>query len=495
MATTRELFITKRWDGFGGNYINSQYLGWSYDAGKPHIFENTLMKIYSSKTRFFTGKALIGMTGAKSYGVKEIENEVYRWKLQGAEYKCARVMENVESGNTAPGLNGVTFKIKLDLDYFQRPDVLMPEDSNYSLEIVDGPITDGNGYIYYVRLQGDSPENFLPTYLLEPGREFSCVWTTVRSEGNDEFGTQQFPSAFELEGQVGAFAQKLSVTDKAMRMDNRSQGRFGVEFMYTDPNTGKSVKVDKFLPMAESIMYNKFYESMEAQAMYGVKETRAGIDGYWTKTGAGIRQQLRGGHIEYYNGPLTVNKVKDYLLNIFFARENEGDRKVVAMTGTLGSIMFHDMLASEASSFLTVDTHFTQKLSENPRHLSYGAQFTHYQGPEGIEMTVIKNPMYDSRKYEKRNHPIYTEFPIDSARFTFLDFGSESGESNIQMVKVKDTYRRGYVMGTVGPMGPVQGGQAGALKAGYDIFVEGTMGIWMKDPTRGGELIYDYDAQ
>lgn len=40
--------------------------------------------------------------------------------------------------------------------------------------------------------------------------------------------------------------------------------------------------------------------------------------------------------------------------------------------------MFHDMLASEASSFLTVDTHFTKMLSENPRHLSFGAQFTHY---------------------------------------------------------------------------------------------------------------------
>lgn len=91
-------------------------------------------------------------------------------------------------------------------------------------------------------------------------------------------------------------------------------------------------------------------------------------------------------------------------------------------------------------------------------------------------------------------HPIYSEFPIDSARFTFLDFGSDrAGEPNICMVKVKDTYRYGYVMGTVGPNGPVKGGQAGALKAGYDMFVEGTGGVWMKDPTRGGELIFDFD--
>jgi len=40
------------------------------------------------------------------------------------------------------------------------------------------------------------------------------------------------------------------------------------------------------------------------------------------------------------------------------------------------------MLASVASSFLTVDTMFTQMLSKNPRHLSFGAQFTHYQGQQ-----------------------------------------------------------------------------------------------------------------
>lgn len=151
------------------------------------------------------------------------------------------------------------------------------------------------------------------------------------------------------------------------------------------------------------------------------------------------------------------------------------------------------MLAAEASSFLTVDTHFTQMLSKNPRHLSFGAQFTHYQGPEGIEVTLMKNPMYDSRKYCKRMHPQYPEFPIDSLRMTFLDFGSSGGENNVMMLKVKDTFRWGYHAGTHTPMGPVKGGAVSALIAGYDMFTEGTGGIWVKDVTRCGELIYDYE--
>lgn len=43
------------------------------------------------------------------------------------------------------------------------------------------------------------------------------------------------------------------------------------------------------------------------------------------------------------------------------------------------------------------------------------------------------------------------------------------------------------------PTGPVKGGQAGALKAGYDMFTEGTAGIMITDVTRCGELVMDVE--
>lgn len=332
MATTKSQFIIKHYDGFGGNFVDSQYLGAAYETGKPHVFENTLQKIFSSKSRFFTGKMLTGMTGAKPYGTKEIDTEIYRWYLQGAEEKCARILENVESSNTTPGINNTTFRIKLDLDYYAEPDVLMGEDNDFPLEIIGTPEQDGAGYIYTVRLQGDDPTVFFPPYLLEEGREFSKVWTSVASEYNDQFGTQQVPSSFKLESQVGAFAQKFTVTDKAWR----DQGKLGVEFMYTDPKTGKEQKASSFLPMYEAKMHDELYQSMEAQAWYGKKQTQPSSTGYWKKTGPGLREQLRDSWIEYYNGALTVERLKNYLMDIFFSRVDEQNRKVVAMTGTLG---------------------------------------------------------------------------------------------------------------------------------------------------------------
>lgn len=46
---------------------------------------------------------------------------------------------------------------------------------------------------------------------------------------------------------------------------------------------------------------------------------------------------------------------------------------------------------------------------------------------------------------------------------------------------------------TVGPNGPVKGGMVSVMKAGYDIFTEGTFGIHIADPTRCGELIPDIE--
>lgn len=151
------------------------------------------------------------------------------------------------------------------------------------------------------------------------------------------------------------------------------------------------------------------------------------------------------------------------------------------------------MLASVASSFLTVDTMFTQMLSKDPRHLSFGAQFTHYQGPEGIEITLVKNPMYDNRQYCKQTHPQYPNIPVDSFRYTFLDFGAAGGglTGNIMMVREKDSYSWGVVHGTHTPTGPVKGGVAGGLIDGYDIYTKGSAGVKIHDVTRCGEIIYD----
>jgi hypothetical protein len=481
MAKTAVIKL-RQYEGFGGNFVDSDYLVNSYDGGHPHVFEGIMGKIFSSTNRF-SNKSLLGMTLAKGK-VKEIDNETYRWYLAGSEEKSVRSVEDMEPANLTKGLNLEAFKIKVDEGWFTPSDVLMAEDNQYAMRVYEGPIADGNGYVYLVKLQTDDPTKFLPNTYVEVGRQLNKSWTATQFEFNTEFGSTYFPSpTFQLESQIGSFGQSVMITDKALR----EGGRLGLPF------TVDGKKGENFIPYAEAKVKDELYTSVEVAMKFGERATMKGKDGRPIKQGPGYRHQMRDSHQEYYNGVLTENRLKDYLMSIFFARVNEGNRKIVAITGTGGSMIFHDMLAASASSFFTLDTHFIQKVSDNPRHLSYGAQFTHYQGPEGIEVTLIKDPMYDDLQYCRRTHPVYTDMPIDSFRFDFLDFGTSDGEDNIQMLKLKGFDRHGYIPGSVGPMGPIQGGMTTSKVAGYESFCETSGGLFIKDITRCGSLIYDYE--
>lgn len=261
--------------------------------------------------------------------------------------------------------------------------------------------------------------------------------------------------------------------------------------MHTDMN-GNTSEVKKFIPYAESLMMDELYKSIEWALVYGKKSTMPGPDKYWQKTGTGLREQMKDGWVQYYSSALSVTLLQDYLMSIFFGRTDETNRDVVVMTGTLGATLFHLALASVANGFLTVDTHYVQDIPSKTSTpwLAYGAEFREYRGPSGINVKLILNPMYDSLQYCKEFHPQYPDMPIDSARMTFLDFGGSGLNKNIELLKVKDTFAYGHKNGMMSPNGPITNGEFGALKMGYDVAIQTTAGIIMRDVTRGGELIF-----
>ena len=485
---------TRKYDAIGGKFFDSDMLVQAYDMGKPHVFDKLMGQLFSS-TDMFNGKPLLGMTMAKGKMV-EIDNEIYRWKLIGAQEKALRSVEVLDgiTSTSTPGINQQTFRIKLDEGWYSYPDVIEGEHDEYKLEVLEGPFQEGNGYIYVVKLQTDNYAKFFPPELLEAGKEFTKVWTSVVSEFNQDFGTMQFGSSFELECQVGAFANEFTVTDKAIREDNRM---IGLPVPYRDDATGKVKVSDKFMPVAQAKLEDQLYKDMEYQMWKGEKTTSVDpTTGRMKKTGPGLRQQLRDGWTQYYNGALTESMLYDYLDAIFFSRVSQGQRKITAMTGSMGAIAFHNLLATSASSFLTVDTNFIQRMGKDgARHLSYGAQFTHYQGLNGIEVDLVINPLYDSALFCKTMHPIYTNKPIDSWRMTFLDFGESEGEDNIRMLSVKDTRRYGWIEGTINYKGqPIKGGAITHKVAGVEYISEGTAGINVVDVSRCGELILSVEA-
>ena len=492
-------------EGLGGNSFNSTHLINTYGLDKPHNLSADAKNIATlfSATDRYQDKPIIGMTEAK--GKKTyLTSSHFTWKLRGYRKQKLRIKEVIET-SLRPGENMQTFEVVLDRPWFKYPDILIGENSEYPVEVVSMRPR-GLNFAYTLKLQTDDAARFFPKELLEIGREFMKVSTSVADEMNQDYGTMQFNSVFELRSITGNVAEKVQFTDKALRVDKNSGesketlSQWRVPFL-----DNKNKTYYNFMPMAEAEVWNNVYEDVEWALNYSRKSFGKSPQGYVTKTIPGLRQQIEFGHNMTHNGNLTLSRLDEWISAIYRGRKDAtaAARKLVLMTGEMGSLMFSQMVASEASSFLTVDNYFIS--GKDPRHLSFGAQFTHYRGTNGLDITVMLNPHYDNPDYCPQTHPLFPDTTIDSWRMDILDFGStaEQGSvgtmsNNIEMVceKHADVY-----YSSTGKWDPKSGmpitngaeGLGGGV-GGYSMQVEKSFGLLIRDVSRLGSIQYKIDA-
>lgn len=483
-------------EGIGGNNFNSAHLISTYGMDKPHNLDagRELAQIFSASDRF-ADKPILAATEAKGKKVYLTSNQ-YTWKLRGHLKQKFRVVAVVET-SLRPGEGNTTFRIVLDKGWLKEPDVMIGEHNEYPVEIVGDPVKTGLGWEYTVRLQDENPSASFPVDLLQEGREFQKISTSVVDESNTKYGTIQFNSVFELRGQTGNVAEELTFTDRALRVDINNRG--GNQLMYWSipmlDNKGK--QYNRFMPMAEAEMMNQIYEDIEMGLNLSRKSTRRASNGYIKRTPAGLRQQLEDAHLLLHNGNLTLSKLDDWLTSIFYGRKDATpqSRKVVIQTGEMGAKMFDRMVKAEASSFLTVDSNYVRNGGDF-RHLSFGVQFTHYVGINGLDITIMLNPNFDNFQFCPQAHPLYPDRTLDSWRMEILDFGTatESGsgmaEDNISFLCEANA---DYYFTTFGKHDPKTGmpinngsnGLSGGV-SGFTTKIEKSYGLLIRDISRCG---------
>jgi len=485
-------------EGFGGNSVNSVHLVRTYGLDKKDntsVNATGIAQLFSATDRY-SDKPMIGATEAKGKKIYLSSNQ-YSWKLRGHMRQVATVVEVLETSST-PGIQRQEFDVVLNRGWYEEPDVLIGEHNSYPLEIVGKPYQKGTGFVYTLRLQTDDPTLYLPSGDIQVGKEFRKVSTSVVDEENNKYGTIQFNSIFELRSQTGNVAEKFEFTDKALRIDKNSADSKARHWSVPFYDSKGKYTHNNFAPMAEADMMNQVYDDIEWGLVFGRKSTRnVGPSGYVKRTGSGYREQVEGSNQLTHNNNLTLARLDQWLNSIYRGRKDAtpDKRRIVLVTGEMGAMMFHNMVASEASSFLTVDTHYIEKKAD-VRHLSYGAQFTHYKGKNGLDVTVMLNPSYDNPDFCPQKHPIYTDTCIDSWRMDILDFGKAEQDGglgdNIAMVCEKFA---DYFFTTAGKWDPKSGmpindgsaGLAGGL-SGYGTYVEKSFGLMIRDLSRCGYI-------
>ena len=156
-------------------------------------------------------------------------------------------------------------------------------------------------------------------------------------------------------------------------------------------------------------------------------------------------QQISPANKRYYT-QLTPELLEDFLFDLSYNILGTNERKFVALTGEMGMREFDRVLKEKVAGFSLIDTKFVTGAGQE---LVLGGQFTTYKMTNGIELTLKHCPLYDNIIYNRQLHPLAGK-PLESYRFTFLDFSSRDGEPNIvKVVRKGREFVQWYTGGTV----------------------------------------------
>ena len=465
-AQSKLTVLTRPWHA---NFTETNHLGSAFLA-EPHKFDKVLTRVFTASR--LADNPLTAMT--KGMGrTSEIESFDWEWELMGASSRPLTAV--AAASNSGVGL--LPFTLTLDEDWFKPGDVISPSAGTERIlvRIQTGPAPAAKGFSYVCKIVTDDTAAALATAAQAAGVQWSKMYS-VYEEGGDQSGSTTYAMPMKLKSQLSTLRKEYSITGDAANQ------ALVVALMDAE---GKVYKDYKWLKYAEAEYWIQWHKEKERMLWYGTMSNGvAGANGRAARTGPGVQELLKDSHVHVYN-TLTEKLIREYLLDIFFGRVDMNNRNIVAYTGEYGMLAFHQAMSNASAPFLTVDSKFITGEGQN---LAFGGQFVKYIGPNGITLTLRHNPMYDDREINHIMHPD-KQVPVESMRFTFLDFGGNGGESNIKYVHKKGGYKLGYVSGLQTPYGANKGGLMSNAKDAYTMIVHDQCGIQIDDVTRCGELI------
>lgn len=481
MATLGNRLRTKEMEWMA-NMTEQSHLGKALLA-KPAKLAGFMDKLFSASNYYADNPISSALVGTP-YGEQTIGQTAWEWELKGANTRPLVVTERLETDPT-PGKWKKTFRLKLDENWYLPGDVLSPGTSNkkYQVRVQNQVQKHGDGYVYTVRVNSDDNQMFIPQQYLNPGQQWGKLFSQYE-EAAEQSGSTVFSMPIAFQNKMSKYRKEYRITDYA-----------STEVLAVKVPDSKGGMQDSWMRYADIEYWIQWYREIERGYWYSRSaETVMGANGRPVRMGAGIQEQLEDSHTHTYSH-LSAKLIEDYLQDIFYSRVKPGKgRQIKGYTGEYGMLQFHRAVQdwSNKNGFIKNVEMFTNKLASpyTDRGLETGYQYVKYHMANGSSLELIHNPLYDDREINFEVDPV-TGYPVESQRITFLDFsGSNSKNSNIQIMNKKDGFAFTYVEGMYGPYGPKNGGSSAHAGAYYEMHVEKSCGIHIEDVTKCGELIF-----
>jgi len=455
---------------------------------EPALASEVVTRVYN---KFNGYKNALSYLTTGTGRTKGLDNIVYRWPLMGDSEKAVPIsvaQSTYGDGGSTPGINFTTFRVGLPEKWFALGDVLVPDDTRYSLRVMSEPEIDGADFVYTLQLVTKDPTLYVPVALLAVGKEFSKDYNIVEHDHSRTSGETTYATPFMMENYMSTYRKMYAVSGAA-------QSKV-LKISLMNPE-GKEV-ANTWVKYAEWEFWAQWQDEIEKALIYGKGNVRPngttnmkGASGNAIYTGAGLEEQIAPANKRYYT-TLSEQVLRDFMDDLSYNGTEDGPRDYVALCGRQFMNLFDQAMKRSASNFTLVDSKF---INGNGQELSLGAQFKTYIGLNGDKITLKECPLYNSVVRNRALHP-QTGKPAESYKATFLNFKMNgNGESNVQKV-----YHNGremastYIEGLCSPYGMKKNGTSSSPVDGYEFHVMSECGVMLKDPTDAGQLILDIDS-
>lgn len=460
---------------------------------EPHKISNVISYVFGTKDDGYS-TSLDFLTGGLGKTMV-IDQREYEWSVMIDTDRAVNIRRAIFQGteitaNNADtvlaGIGNQPIILHLEDKWFGPGAILEFDDKEFQVRVSGAPYQDGTEWVYTCYVADGQAGSYIPGDLLLPGKQVSRL-ASAYEEYSEEADILNYNTQFKMRNHLTTVRLSYDITGSAYSTV--------LAIALKDPKTGKSSYLwADFQEWKALREWKKREERLLVYSKYNAKPDGTtdlmGTNGRPVYIGAGLLQQIAPANKRYYT-ELTPELLEDFLFDMSYNMLGTNERKFVALTGEMGMREFDRILKERASGFNLIDTKF---ITGSGQELTLGGQFTTYKMTNGIEMTLKHFPLYDNITYNRKLHPI-TGKPLESYRFTFLDFGTRDGEANI--VKVARKNREFVMWNTSGSVAPGQGyGKAvnvvrSNAKDGYAVHFLGEVGIMLRDPRACGELICD----
>jgi hypothetical protein len=447
----------------------------------------------------------------------------YKWQtpvVQDLPY----IVEDIEPQNLTKGLDGSTFKIKINKREFGHGDIITYDKYNgcEMYVTVEDILPMGDGFIYTVQLVNNDNYKFLDNKFLvcntkifrkgsargEYGERFSDIQTkTGYREFYNYVGGAEAHVHYSISSRADLMIKggmnadgTVPVTEIWRTFDkNIDPSITSLENMVTVMGKDYVKKAMKngtlsrtFLTGMESAHLSKVASDIENYLMWGhggrIKQD--GPDDM--RLSVGLWKQLDSSFKRVYNkSGFNLDLFRSEIYNFFAGKvEFQGPdpkRSLIVQTGIGGMKLVNEAIKREAvNSGLVINASQIGAITGQGMDLNFGFAYTSFVIPFLANVKFVINPAFDNIHTNDIENPIIDGRPLSSYSFVIFDV-TDNGNDNIYLLKLSwdNQLKWWYQNGTMDYMGRTQGFQSSGQFNGYRVMMTQTMpAIWVKDPTK-----------